>query len=291
MDRRAQGRRSGRGSAALGALLRAAGPAGPARLAPCAGADEDEEDAALSAFDSFCAGLARGRFPKLADREDLWRLLVVITSRKASAQADRRRALKRNGMRLRVDPGGPAQTGTTRMTTASAELVGREPTPEFAAMMAEEFRRLLDRLGDEQLRQIALQRMEGYTGDEIAERLGWPAHGCPRLELIRQLWTEESEASVSRPGSSRHPRGYAAGRPATPASIDAACCRLSGMASRGSPIETYLAGSNLRIQAELLKELLALELELRSGSGERPTSRTTTIASPTFTSSWKTCWR
>src|SRR5260370_6120356 len=37
---------------------------------------EDEEDAALSAFDSFCRGVDRGRFPRLADRDDLWRLLV-----------------------------------------------------------------------------------------------------------------------------------------------------------------------------------------------------------------------
>src|SRR5689334_12616311 len=52
-------------------------------------AGSDEEDAALSAFDSLCAGLARGRFPRLADRDDLWRLLVVITSRKVQAQARR----------------------------------------------------------------------------------------------------------------------------------------------------------------------------------------------------------
>ncbi len=41
-------------------------------------AASDEEDAALSAFDSLCAGLARGKFPQLADRDDLWRVLVVI---------------------------------------------------------------------------------------------------------------------------------------------------------------------------------------------------------------------
>src|SRR5262249_23692130 len=40
-------------------------------------AGEDEEDAALSAFNSFCGGIARGRFPQLADRDDLWKLLVV----------------------------------------------------------------------------------------------------------------------------------------------------------------------------------------------------------------------
>ncbi len=42
-------------------------------------ADADGEDAALSAFDSFCTGIARGRFPQLSDRDDLWRLLVVTS--------------------------------------------------------------------------------------------------------------------------------------------------------------------------------------------------------------------
>src|ERR1043165_1882401 len=40
----------------------------------------DEEDVALSAFDSFCRGAEHGRFPRLEDRDDLWRLLVVITA-------------------------------------------------------------------------------------------------------------------------------------------------------------------------------------------------------------------
>src|SRR3954469_1199717 len=44
----------------------------------------DEEDVALSAFDSFCRGAEQGRFPKLEDRDDLWQLLVLIASRKAA---------------------------------------------------------------------------------------------------------------------------------------------------------------------------------------------------------------
>src|SRR5689334_463529 len=43
----------------------------------------DEEDVALSAFDSFCRGAEHGRFPRLGSRDDLWRLLLVITARKA----------------------------------------------------------------------------------------------------------------------------------------------------------------------------------------------------------------
>jgi hypothetical protein len=62
----------------------------------------DEEDAALSAFDSLCAGLARGRFPNLADRDELWRLLVVITLRKVQAQGRHQLRQKRGGGQVRL---------------------------------------------------------------------------------------------------------------------------------------------------------------------------------------------
>jgi DNA-directed RNA polymerase specialized sigma24 family protein len=154
------------------------------RLANRNGAAEDEEDAALSAFNSFHAGLARGRFTQLETREDLWKLLVVITARKASAQLDRQGALKRGGGWARIDPGH----GDDEVL---AELAAREPDPPFAAMVVEETRILLDRLDDDELRRIALDRMEGYTTDEIAERLGCAKRTVARrLELIRQIWSE-----------------------------------------------------------------------------------------------------
>ena len=66
-----------------------------------AGVIADEEDAALSAFDSFCRGAAAGRFPELADRDGLWRLLVVITVRKRASwvRLGRRAARKRRRRR------------------------------------------------------------------------------------------------------------------------------------------------------------------------------------------------
>src|SRR3954452_19706131 len=60
---------------------------------------EDEEDVALSAFDSFCRGAREGRFPRLADRNDLWRLLVVLTARKAVDLLQREGRLKRGPVR------------------------------------------------------------------------------------------------------------------------------------------------------------------------------------------------
>lgn len=43
----------------------------------------DEEDVALSVFNSLCNGAVRGHFNQLSDRQDLWRLLLVITKQKA----------------------------------------------------------------------------------------------------------------------------------------------------------------------------------------------------------------
>ena len=57
----------------------------------------DEEDAALDAFNSFLAGVVRGRFPQLNDRDDLWRLLVVLTVRKAIGQRRDLTRQKRGG--------------------------------------------------------------------------------------------------------------------------------------------------------------------------------------------------
>jgi DNA-directed RNA polymerase specialized sigma24 family protein len=57
--------------------------------------------------------------------------------------------------------------------------------------VAEEYRNLLERLGDETLRQVALRRMEGYTTDEIADQLDCARRTVSRrLDLIRKIWSE-----------------------------------------------------------------------------------------------------
>jgi DNA-directed RNA polymerase specialized sigma24 family protein len=156
------------------------------------GATAAAEDAALSAFDSFCRAAAAGHFPQLADRDDLWRILVVLTKHKATDQVRRERRQKRGAGRVRGeadlvpdDDDGPA---------ALDRLIGPEPTPEFAAMIAEEFRRLLAVLGDEDLRRIAVWRLEGFSINEIATKLGCARRTVlRRLGVIRRLWTAEPE--------------------------------------------------------------------------------------------------
>jgi DNA-directed RNA polymerase specialized sigma24 family protein len=159
------------------------------RAARRAGTIEDEEDAALSAFDSFCRGVAADRFPQLADREDLWRLLVVITVRKVLGQFHRQGAQKRGRGRL---VGESALIGSDAAEGGGLDrIVGREPSPELAALVVDEYRRLRDSLRSEALRQVLDLRLEGYTREEIAQRLGCAERTVKRkLEVIREAWLQ-----------------------------------------------------------------------------------------------------
>ncbi len=148
----------------------------------------DEEDVALSAFDSFCRAAEAGRFPQLADSSGLWPLLVTITARKAADLVEHESRLKRGGGAVVDDSTLVGPDGRSGIEQA----VGREPTPEFAAQMAEEYARLLDRLPDAGLRDVARWKLEGYTNDEIARKFGCVRRSVERkLQLIRGLWEKE----------------------------------------------------------------------------------------------------
>src|SRR5260370_11009577 len=67
------------------------------RLAGAPRRAADEEDVALSAFDSFYRAAEQGRFSRLHDRDDLWQLLVLITDRKACDAVRHERRQRRGG--------------------------------------------------------------------------------------------------------------------------------------------------------------------------------------------------
>jgi len=159
------------------------------RAARQIGTIEDEEDAALSAFDSFCRGATTGRFPQLADRDDLWRLLVVITVRKVLGQLKRQAARKRGGSRL---AGESALIRADAAEYGGLDLIaGNEPSPDLAALVIDEYRRLRDGLRTDALRQVLDLRLEGYTRGEIAQRLGCAERAVKRkLDVIREAWLQ-----------------------------------------------------------------------------------------------------
>ena len=55
----------------------------------------DEEDVALSAFHGFLQGVEDGRFAKLDDRDDLWKVLAMLTERRAIGLRRQQLAAKR----------------------------------------------------------------------------------------------------------------------------------------------------------------------------------------------------
>jgi DNA-directed RNA polymerase specialized sigma24 family protein len=143
----------------------------------------DEEDVALSAFDSFYRRAEGGQFARLSDRSDLWQLLVVITERKAID------LMRREGRQSRGE--GKVRNFSEAIMPEAADLLDPGPTPEFAAQVADECRKLLELLGDESLRKVAIAKLEGYTNRQIAEQLGCIEQTVERkLRSIRQIWSD-----------------------------------------------------------------------------------------------------
>jgi DNA-directed RNA polymerase specialized sigma24 family protein len=143
----------------------------------------DEEDVALSAFDSFIRRAQGGRFPQLEDRHDLWQLLIVITTRKARDLAEHEGRDKRDWRRVQAEADGEEDGALIR------SLIGREPDPAFAAQVAEECQRLMALLPDPDLRRVALFKLEGHTNEEIAAQVERSLATVERwLNLIRKHW-------------------------------------------------------------------------------------------------------
>lgn len=144
----------------------------------------DEEDVALSAFDSFFRGVEHGRFPKLDDRDDLWQILLMITERKAIDLLQHEGREKRDYRRNQ----------STDAPSGNLDLAGKEPDPAFAAQVAEECEKLLEKLTDPNLRQTAVRKMEGFTNKEIANAMDCSLVTVERrLRSIRQAWRENAD--------------------------------------------------------------------------------------------------
>ena len=128
----------------------------------------DEEDVALEAFHSFCRAARAGRYPDLQDRHSLWRLLLALTINKAidlvnHAERDKR-TWRRTALFSELETGDP-RSGIKALATM---FRCRLPDPAFTALVVDRLQWLLRQLEDEQLRDIALLKLEGRTNPEIA---------------------------------------------------------------------------------------------------------------------------
>ena len=145
------------------------------RLQNVPGMDGYEEDLALRSFLSVYENLRDpARRVQPDSRDDLWRLLAARTISRAIDLIRKHRPAE-----------APGDHDLER-------FLAREPTPEEAAEMADECRRLLDLLEEPQLRQIALWKVEGFTNEEIASKLDCVLRTVERKVMrIRMLWKHE----------------------------------------------------------------------------------------------------
>lgn len=162
------------------------------RLGPNRTQPVDPEDVALQAFAHFCRLMGRPdageRFPEMADRENVWRVLARITVWEA------------------LDYVPPA----TRPVVGGAEGLDRVPAPQPPVTdgFTEEVVKLLDQLRGRnpaqtaRLRRLAVLKMDGKTNKEAALELGC---GVGLVELllraIRRIWEEHDP----RPPGARRP--------------------------------------------------------------------------------------
>jgi RNA polymerase sigma factor (sigma-70 family) len=147
------------------------------RLQNLPGLGSYDEDVALRSFHSVYRRLRDSDRPlDLSGRDDLWRLLATRTISRA------------------IDLIRRHHPGEVPGDQDVAQLLTREPTPEEAAEVADECRRLLDLLNEPELRQIALWKVEGLTNEEIAARLDCVPRTIERkVSRIRLLWKHELE--------------------------------------------------------------------------------------------------
>ena len=156
------------------------------RVAAVARRVADEDDVVNAAFGLCFQGIREGRYPDLQDRHSLWGFLLSVSEKQLiNLNRDHTRQ-KRGGGKTRgesvfMNPMNPERRGIE-------DVAGAEPTPEFAAMVAEQSERLLSQL-DETQRRVATLKMAGYQNSEIAETLEVSISTVERkLSLIRDVW-------------------------------------------------------------------------------------------------------
>ncbi|PHS03381.1 MAG: hypothetical protein COA78_17930 [Blastopirellula sp.] len=151
----------------------------------------DEEDVALSALDAFITQHNAGKYPDIQGRDDVWKLLAVITRRKALNVIRSEMSQRR---------GGGKQTNLSDALMQSFEA---GPSPLQAAELLDEARRLIDHTldGRSNLQVIATRKLQGANNTELAEELKVSRRTIERkLEVIRMLWQEDLESRELMPG-------------------------------------------------------------------------------------------
>lgn len=149
---------------------------------------EDAESVVVSAFYDFLVGAQKGKFRKLADRQDLWQVLLMLLKRRAVSEHRSATAKKRTPQASLDDPHSHLAFRQVEETVDYQQL-----TPVEICQFEEEFRLRLQELTDSKLREVALAKLSGFSNQEIADNLECSLRSVERkLALIRRKWMDSS---------------------------------------------------------------------------------------------------
>ena len=150
----------------------------------------EPEDVVQSAFKSFFLRYGEGALAA-EGWDGLWGLLTLITLRKCADRVRYYRAECRDIAREASPPAGEQDVELWR------DAIGREPTPEQAAVLAETVEQLLGGL-DGAERPIIELSLQGFSTQEISAQLGRAERSVRRLRerVRRQLERLRAEESL-----------------------------------------------------------------------------------------------
>jgi hypothetical protein len=147
----------------------------------------NESEIALSAFNSFIEHAREGKFPNLADQDDMWRLVKRFAIRKTNDTRKILRAQKRGGGDVIVGQSDFSdESGIYRGINAAAD---KQTDPSTSIEVADLLNTMLQRLPDDQHRDIILLKLQGASIATIAECMETSTRSIQRiLKKIEENW-------------------------------------------------------------------------------------------------------
>jgi len=151
----------------------------------------DEDDVASTAFQNFFAAVEEGRFTRLDSRDDLWQVLLMLVSRSVSRQKKQATRAKRGAGKVRGESAF-LKTDNRDSTERGLDMLAARPTVAIFSAMTYSCEGLLEKLPSDELRVIAVMRLEGHTDSEIAASLNCSRSTIQRrLSRIQDVWRED----------------------------------------------------------------------------------------------------
>ena len=147
----------------------------------------DEDDIAQNAMLSLFNGLQNKQFDTVRNSDELWKLLVTITARKIVAQQRYELAQKRGSGKVR----GESVFNHPQASDLDGigQIIDPNLLPESAENVLQTYAALLPDIGDENSLKTIMLRMEGFTNQEIAEKMACSVSRVEqRIAKVRLSW-------------------------------------------------------------------------------------------------------